>query len=154
MEFLEKTGDPEKIKNLQKSGLFWASPFTMQLVCTLLKCVTWPAKAFPEFFLFLVLIFRVILSGWNPGIHPVKSGVAKGLLQGRPLQLPMGWEVGEELTKSWPTFEQLCVQNLAWAISYCFGPTKSAYKIRLARSWPRVGHGLPTFDTNVSVLKL
>ena len=32
----------------------------------------------------------------------------------------MGWGVGEELTKSWPTFEQLCVQNLAWAISYCF----------------------------------
>ena len=63
-----------------------------------------------------------------------QSGVARGLLQGRPLQLPMGWGVGEELTKSWPTFEQLCVQNLALAISYCFSPTKSAYKIRLARS--------------------
>ena len=135
---------------------------------------------------------------------------ARGLLQGRPLQLPMGWgvvrtilvsvkflsailgpemaapilwtprisvvflqenlhvhkiprfrggvfwvlgggsanffygrgdfsEVGKELTKSWPTFEQLCVQNLAWAISYCFllpmfSPTKSLYKIWLARS--------------------
>ena len=45
-------------------------------------------------------------------------------MQGRPLQLPMGWGVGEELTKSWPTFEQLCVQNLALAISYCFSPTK------------------------------
>ena len=33
-------------------------------------------------------------------------------------------------------------------------PTKSAFKIRLARSWPRVGHGLPTFGTNISVLKL
>ena len=65
-----------------------------------------------------------------------------------------GWGVGEELTKSWPTFEQLWVQNLAWAFSYCFSPTESAYKIRLARSWPRVGHGLPTFDTNISVLKL
>ena len=82
------------------------------------------------------------------------SGVAKGLLQGRPLQLPMGWGVGEKLTKSGPTCEQLRVQNLALVISYCFSPTKSAYKIRLARSWLRVGHGLPTFDTNISVLKL
>ena len=61
------------------------------------------------------------------------------------LQLPMGWGVGDELTKSWPTFEQLCVQNLALAISYCFSPTKSAYKIRLARSWPRVGQRLANF---------
>ena len=50
----------------------------------------------------------------------LESGVARGLLHGRPLQLPMGWGVGKELTKSWPTFEQLCVQNLAPAISYCF----------------------------------
>ena len=35
-----------------------------------------------------------------------------------------GWGVGEESTKSWPTFEQLCVQDLAWAISYCFPPAK------------------------------
>ena len=56
------------------------------------------------------------------------SGVARGLLQGRPLQLPMGWGVGEELTKSWPTFEQLCVQNLAWAISYCCLPPKARTK--------------------------
>ena len=58
------------------------------------------------------------------------SGVVRGLLQGRPLQLPMGWGVGKELTKSWPTFEQLCVQNLAWAISYCLSPrahTKSGW---------------------------
>ena len=47
------------------------------------------------------------------------SGVARGLLQGRPLQLPMAWGVGEELTKSWPIFEQLGVQNLAWVTSYC-----------------------------------
>ena len=66
------------------------------------------------------------------------SGVARGLLQGRPLQLPMGWGVGDELTKSWPTFEQLCVQNLALAISYCFSHTKSAYKIRLARIGERL----------------
>ena len=66
----------------------------------------------------------------------------------------MGWGVGEELTKSWPLFGQLCVQNLALAISGFFSPAKSAYKIRLARSWPRVGHGVPTFDTNISVLKL
>ena len=32
----------------------------------------------------------------------------------------MGWRVGEELTKSWPTFEQFCVQNLALAISCHF----------------------------------
>ena len=62
------------------------------------------------------------------------SGVARGLLQGRPLQPPMGWGVGEELAKSWPTFEQLSVQNLIWVISYCFSPSKSAYKIRLARN--------------------
>ena len=43
----------------------------------------------------------------------------------------VGWGVGEELTKSWPTFEQLCVQNLALAISCCFSPTKSVYKIQL-----------------------
>ena len=29
-----------------------------------------------------------------------KSGVARGLLQGRPLQRPMGWGVGDELTKT------------------------------------------------------
>ena len=83
------------------------------------------------------------------------SGVAKGLLHGRPLQLARGWGVGEELNKSWPNFEQLCVQNLGLAISCCVSPTTSAYKIRLARSWPRVeDHGLPTFDSNISVLKL
>ena len=54
------------------------------------------------------------------GLPHLSSGVARGLLQGRPLQLPMGWGVGEELTKSWPTFEQLCVQNLAWAIFVLF----------------------------------
>ena len=73
------------------------------------------------------------------------SCFARGRLQGRPLQPLMGWGVGEELTKSWPTFEQLCVQNLVLAISCCFSPTRSAYKIRLARSWPRVGHGLANF---------
>ena len=81
------------------------------------------------------------------------SGVARGLLQGRPLQLRTGWGDGEELTKSWPTFVQLCVQNLALVISYCFSPTMTAYKIQLARSWPRVGH-VPAFDMNMSVLKL
>ena len=43
-EFLEK-GTPEKIKNPRngrKSGLSWASPFTMHLVCTLLITVTAP----------------------------------------------------------------------------------------------------------------
>ena len=44
--------------------------------------------------------------------------------------------IDQELTNFWAT---LCVQNLALAISCCFSPTKSAYKIRLARSWPRVG---------------
>ena len=68
----------------------------------------------------------------------------RGLLQGRPL-LPTGWGAGEELTKSWPTSEQLCVQNLALAISCCFSPAKSMYNIRLVRSWPRVGHGLANF---------
>ena len=72
-----------------------------------------------------------------------QSGVARGLLQGRPLQLPTGRGVGAELTKSWPTFEQVCVTKSCPAISCCFSPT-SAYKTRLARSWPRVGHGLPT----------
>ena len=35
-----------------------------------------------------------------PAPGPYESGVARGLLQGGPLQLPMGWGVGEELTKS------------------------------------------------------
>ena len=48
------------------------------------------------------------------------SGVARGLLQGRPLQLSMGWGVGKQLAKRCPTFEQLCGQNLAWTMSYCF----------------------------------
>ena len=33
-------------------------------------------------------------------ISVTDSGIARGLLQGRPLQLPMGWGVGDELTKS------------------------------------------------------
>ena len=40
----------------------------------------------------------------NPLEALVLLGVARGLLQGRPLQLPMACGVGEELTKSWPTF--------------------------------------------------
>ena len=66
----------------------------------------------------------------------------------------MGWGVGEELTKSWPTFEQLCVQNLALAISCCFSPTKSAYKIRWLEVDQELDNGWATFDTNISVLKL
>ena len=82
--------------------------------------------------------------------NSVRSGVARGLLQGRPLQFPIGWGAGVELTKSWPTPEQ----NLALGI-LCFFLNKRSYKIRLPGSWPRVGHGLPTFDdTNISVLKL
>ena len=66
--------------------------------------------------------------------------VARGLLQGRPLQLPMGWGVGEKLTKSWPTFEQLCVHNIALAISYCFSTSKSA--ARTKSGWLEVDHEL------------
>ena len=73
-----------------------------------------------------------------------------------PLQLPMmGWGAGGELTKSWPTFEQLCVQNLALATSYCFSPTKirkeTAHKHK--QNFPvtaRVGRGLPTGWPGVS----
>ena len=86
--------------------------------------------------------------------YQYSSGGARGPLQGRPLKLPMGWRVDEELTKSWPIVEQLCLQSLAVAIFCCFSPTKTAHKIRLAGSSPRVGHGLPTFDTNISALKL
>ena len=68
----------------------------------------------------------------------------------------MGWGVGEELTKSWPTFEQLCVQNLALAISCCFPPAKK--KARTKSGWLEVDqeldNGWPAFDTNISVLKL
>ena len=45
----------------------------------------------------------------------------------------MGWRVGDELTKSWASFEQLCVQNLALAIFRTVFLLPSAYKIRLAR---------------------
>ena len=75
-------------------------------------------------------------------------------LQGRPMRLPTGWGVGEELTKSWPTFEQLCVQSLPRRFLTVFLRPRARTKIRLARSRPRVGHGLPTFNTNISVLKL
>ena len=51
------------------------------------------------------------------------SGVARGLLQGGPLQLPMGPGDGEELTKSSLTYDQLRVQNLALPILCCFSPT-------------------------------
>ena len=33
-----------------------------------------------------------------------------------------------ELAWNWPTFEQLCVQNLALAISYCFSPIRARTK--------------------------
>ena len=59
-----------------------------------------------------------------------QSGVARGLLQGRPLRLLMGWGAGEELTKSWPTFERLRVQDLALAISYCFSPSIDQERIQ------------------------
>ena len=62
----------------------------------------------------------LIERGGPQGEYGQNSGVARGLLQGRPLQFPMGWGVGEELTKSWPTFEQLYVQNLALAIRTAF----------------------------------
>ena len=50
MEFL-RTGAPEKSKspqNLQNSGFFWASPFTMYLVCTLLIFSFWGGGFFPN----------------------------------------------------------------------------------------------------------
>ena len=66
----------------------------------------------------------------------------------------MGWGVGEELTKSWPTFEQLCVQNLALAISCCFLLPRACTK----SGWLEVDQELdmswPTFATQISVLKL
>ena len=57
-----------------------------------------------------IVFVTSVLEGWV-----WVSGVARGLLQGRPLQLPMGWGVGEELTKSWPIL------------------TNSVYKILLGR---------------------
>ena len=35
-----------------------------------------------------------------------------------------------------------------------FSPTKSTHKIQLARSWPRVGHGLQIFDTSISRVEI
>ena len=66
----------------------------------------------------------------------------------------MGWGVGEELTKSWPTFEQLCVQNLALAISYCFLLPKARTKSGWLEVDQELDNGWPTSDTNISVLKL
>ena len=83
------------------------------------------------------------------------SGVARGLLQGRPLQLPMGWGVGEELTKSWPTCEQLCVQNLAnWRFRAVFLLARACTKSGWLEVDQELDMGWPTFDTNISVLKL
>ena len=69
---------------------------------------------------------------------------------------PCNFPWGGELARSWPRVgqlltnsHQLCVQNLALALVCCFSWTKSTYKIRLARSWPEVRHGLPTFDTSI-----
>ena len=94
------------------------------------------------------------LPGYRGFPKSLRLAVARGLLQGRPLQLPMGWGVGEESTKSWSTFEQLSVQNLALAISYCFLLPRA----RTKSGWPEVDqeldNGWPTFDTNISVLKL
>ena len=70
------------------------------------------------------------------------------------MQLPMGWGVGEELTKSWPTLEQLCVQNLAQAILCCFFSCQESGWLEVDQAGPSVGYGLPTFDTDISVLKL
>ena len=39
---------------------------------------------------------------------------------------------------------------LPWRFRAVFSPTKSTYKL----CWLEVDHGLPTFDTNISVLKL
>ena len=69
---------------------------------------------------------RAIFAKFQAPNFEHNSGVARRLFQGRPLQLPMGWGVGQELSKSWPTCEQLCLQNLALAISCSCYPTKSA----------------------------
>ena len=70
------------------------------------------------------------------------SGVARGPLQGRPLQFSDGMGSWRGINQELTNFEQLCVQNLALAISCCFSHSKSAHKIRLARNWPSVEHGL------------
>ena len=40
----------------------------------------------------------------------------------------MGWGVGEELTKSWPTFDQLCVQILLRRFHTVFLPPRARTK--------------------------
>ena len=59
--------------------------------------------------------------------------------------------VDQELANFWAT---LCTKSCLGDFVLFFSYQESKYKIRLARSWPRVEHGLPTFDTNISVLKL
>ena len=66
-----------------------------------------------------------------------------------PCNFPWGGVLAMSLTKSWPTFEQLCVQNIALAISYCFF---SYQKKRTKSGWLEVDQGVgqtvgPTFDT-------
>ena len=63
-----------------------------------------------------------------------------------PLQLPMGWGVGKELTKSWPTFEQLCVQNLALAFRAVFLLPKARAKSGWLEVHQELDMGWPTFD--------
>ena len=92
---------------------------------------------------------KISLKTRHQGIGPYEfplssySGVARGLLQGRPLQLPMEWGVGEESTKSWPTFEQFCVQNLALGVSCCSGAKKEPKPKLLSPDIFWWGGGLP-----------
>ena len=70
-----------------------------------------------------------------PGVHKI------GATHFRPQNCGHEFYGHEDFLGSWrgvdqefANFEQLCVQNLAPASSYCLSPTKYAYKIRLARS--------------------
>ena len=112
------------------------------------KAVSFHMSCF-HMFCSLPMIAKRMVNRWEE--EQVVVGAARGLLQGRP----MAWGVGEELIKSWPTkllWSNSVYKIMPWRFRFGFSPTKSACNIRLARSWPRVGHGLPTFATSISVL--
>ena len=61
--------------------------------------------------------------------------ITRGLLQGRPLQLPMGWGVCSKVDHRVGELLSNSVYKISpWRFRTVFLLTKSAYKIRLARS--------------------
>ena len=79
------------------------------------------------------------------------SGVARGLLQGIPLQIPMGWG-------AWRGVGQLLSNSVCKILPRRFRTAFLLPRARTKSGWLEAGqeldNGWPTLDTNISVLKL